>query len=136
MTELLKLKSSKVYARYLKKIDSINGMIIRNNGRPLVNILCLCVTTGGFMLNKGTIKVIVTYLFFINKLVKKTGFKFTVIYLKASFVALQQASGGHVLRDMTPLGCRVRRTGGGLPRVIPLLHRNAIRKGDHRVLRL
>lgn len=69
------------------------------------------------------------------KLYKNSGKPGLVRYLKSCQVILMQSIGSHHLRDMTPLGCRIARTKGGLPRIIPRLDREKIRKTDVFVIR-
>lgn len=69
------------------------------------------------------------------KLYKAQGKPGLVKSLKASQVCLMQSIGSNPLLDMTPLGCRISRTIGGLPRVIPVLDREKIRKHDVFVIR-
>lgn len=70
------------------------------------------------------------------QIMKKQGIKGLVKYLKSCSVLLQQSVGGHVLKDVGALGPRVSRTLRGLPRFIPAVQRQSIRKGDVRTVRL
>jgi hypothetical protein len=58
------------------------------------------------------------------------------IYLKVCYVLLQKELGGDHLIDTTVLKARVSRTRKGLPRIIPVVHRNEIRSGNRTVIRL
>jgi hypothetical protein len=69
------------------------------------------------------------------KLYRAQGKPGLVKSLKASQVCLMQSIGSNPLKDMTPLGCRISRTQGGLPRIIPSLDREKIRKGDSFTIR-
>jgi hypothetical protein len=129
-------KSSKLYARLLNTLKNVNGMIHRNMGRPMVNILLKVSTLGGYKLNQSLVKIIIVYLRFCHNLIKTGGPRLLVIYLKACFVLTQQSIGGHKARDSFPLGCGVARSRGGLPRLIPSLHRERIRNGDKSVIKL
>lgn len=135
LKQIIDLKSSKIYARLLSKLKAVNGMIRRNSGRPLINILKKVSIFGGIPLTKGLIKVICTFVFACSKLYNRGGPKFLVIYLKACFVLTQQSAGGHILRDSFSLGCGVARNRSGLPLMIPCLHRRAIKNGNPLVLR-
>jgi hypothetical protein len=57
-------------------------------------------------------------------------------YLKVCYVLLQKELGGDHLVDTTVLKTRVSRTRKGLPRIIPVVHRNEIRSGNRVVIRL
>lgn len=81
------------------------------------------------------VRVVISSLASFHRLYKHGGTRFLVIYLKACSSMLQQAMGGQRLYDLTPFGARVRRTNGGLPRIIPVLHRNAIRANDRWTIR-
>lgn len=59
-----------------------------------------------------------------------------VKYLKVCSVCLQQCIGGHVLSDVGELGMRISRTDSGIPRIIPIYHRNLIRQGNPFIIRL
>lgn len=48
-----------------------------------------------------------------------------------------QSVGGHVVRDSALIAkVRVSKTASGLPRIIPRVHREAIRSGDRNILRI
>lgn len=63
-----------------------------------------------------------------HALAKANGVSFVVKRLKAQSVLLQQALGGHRHLATQDLGCAVSRTGAGIPRCIPSIHRKLIRK--------
>jgi len=117
-------------ARSLQDIKALSAMTFINKGRPMVNHIKNMLVPIGVAVNLSWIKVIITFLAFCNKLRKDAGMKMLVIYLKACSVSLQQAAGGMRLSDMSPLGTRFRRTGSGLPCLIPALHRKFIRNGS------
>lgn len=71
----------------------------------------------------------------LNVVGHKQGLTGLVKSLKVHSVILQQSLAGHVLGDLTPLGPRVSRTKGGIPRLIPVLHRRRIRLGDPIVIK-
>jgi hypothetical protein len=103
---------------------------------PLINWLVKAVRLAGGPLNKGKVKVIISYCNLIWSLTSKGGLKFTVLYLKAQNTNLMQALSGQPLPDMTSLSVRFKRTKSGkLPRIIPILHRIRIRNGDQSIIR-
>lgn len=59
----------------------------------------------------------------LRKIRQNQGLPGLVRFLKVNSVVLQQAAAGFRLRDISPIGCRVSRNGGGLPRIIPRDHR-------------
>lgn len=67
---------------------------------------------------------------FVQHLIKRSGSRGCVIYLKACHVLLQQVAGGQLLDDTRRLGCAVSRSHSGLPRVIPIYHRKMILEGN------
>jgi hypothetical protein len=73
---------------------------------------------------------------FVVRLQRQGGWRYVVIYLKACKVLLQQAAGGYRIPRTHDLGCAVSRTGSGLPRIIPVVHRRAILSKDIWTIRL
>lgn len=63
-------------------------------------------------------------------LYKKQGLPGVVKYLKCASVLLQQSVGNYIIKDVTPLGPRISRTKGGIPRCIPSQSRLEIKKGN------
>lgn len=76
------------------------------------------------------------YLLTTKKLVKSNGLPWVVKYLKACTVLLMQSTGGHKIKDPRKLGLAVSRTGNGLPRIIPSIWRERIRRGDKKAIRV
>jgi hypothetical protein len=143
MTNNLKLHSnlfkagSAVKERLLGLGSTLNGLLKVKLGRPFLKVLLLLPPVVGVRRNLSLVKVLITYLAHLHRLQKQGGFKFLVIYLKACYVLLQQSVGGQRLGDSGPLGARVSRTrSGGLPRVIPVLHRKRIREGETAIIKL
>jgi hypothetical protein len=67
----------------------------------------------------------------IHRLYSKSSRKFVVLYLKTCHVLVMQSVGGYHVKDCQLIGgVRVSRTKRGLPRIIPKLHREEIRKGN------
>jgi len=60
----------------------------------------------------------------------------TVKYLKACYVLTMQAVGGMKIKSTQSLGIAVARSVDGLPRIIPRLQRDMIRRGDRKALRI
>lgn len=122
--------------RLSQTMGSVNGMLKVKLGRPVLKLLFLIIYVLGIKRNIGVVKVLITYASAVYRLMRKGGPRFTVIYLKACTSLLQQSIGGQVLPDTGPFGARVSRTRGGLPRIIPALHRKRIRKGELLIIRL
>lgn len=115
----------------------MNGLLKVKLGRPMLKVIFLIPTVLGIKRNLSLVKVLITYLANVNRLWKRSGMRFVVIYLKACHTILQQSIGGQRLSDTGPFGARVSRTrAGGLPRMIPSLHRQRIRNGELLVIRL
>lgn len=70
----------------------------------------------------------------LHVLAKANGVSFVVKRLKAQSVLLQQSLGGHRHKATQDLGCAVSRTGSGIPRCIPAVHRKLIRKNRRYVI--
>lgn len=115
----------------------MNGLLKVKLGRPMLKVIFLIPTVLGIKRNLSLVKVLITYLASVHRLYAAGGMRFVVIYLKACHTILQQSIGGQRLSDVGPFGARVSRTrSGGLPRLIPSLHRKRIRNGELLVIRL
>jgi hypothetical protein len=116
---------------------TMNGLLKVKLGRPMLRVIFLIPVVLGIKRNLSLVKVLITYLAWAHRLYKGGGMRFVVIYLKSSHTLLQQSLGGQRLPDTGPFGARVSRTrSGGLPRVIPVLHRRRISNGDIPTIRL
>lgn len=127
---------SPLYNRILDTVKPVGAMLKVKLGRPLVSHLLRMVTLTGLGISKGLVKVIISFCAFCFKHIQKSGITGLIIYLKACYVILQQASGKHRLNDMSPLKVRFARNKAGLPRVIPALHRARIRRGEWLIIKL
>jgi hypothetical protein len=105
MGDTLRVKSDLIILKYFKTFK----LIIGGNLSTTSLILMLAVIKD--------IKLILKY----------QGTKGLCLYLKVCSICLQQASSGHIVKDLTLLGCKVSRTRYGLPRIIPKSHRKIIR---------
>lgn len=114
---------------------TMNGLIKVKLGRPMLKVLLLLPPVIGLKRNLSLIKVTITYLAYVHRLYKGGSMRFVIVYLKACHTLLQQFLGGQRLSDTGPFGARVSRTRGGLPRVIPVLHRKRIQSGDLLIIR-
>lgn len=114
----------------------VSAMISVKRGRPLINLVTKLDRSVRGRITNSTVRVIITFLSHCSQLRKTGGLRFLCIYLKAQYVNLQQSVAGNPLYDLTPLGVRFSRTGSGLPRMIPILHRMWIRKGSPYHVRL
>jgi len=93
------------------------------------------------LLVKGSIetslvKVIISYIRFLHRLIKSNGPAYVAKYLKASVSLLMQAISGEPHGSTRVLGLAVSRTRRGLPRFIPAVHRQHIRDGSLFYIRL
>jgi len=117
-------------------VFNYNDMASRNRGRPLLKPLVIMIKTLGFHLRSPIIRVIILYSRKINHLVRTQGFPGTVKYLKAAHTQLMQALAGYKPKIDPSTGTHVAKTGYGLPRIIPLIHRRRIQAGDKNIIRL
>lgn len=76
------------------------------------------------------VKVVWAFSRFCARFVRKQGSKGLAIYLKTSYVVLQQYVGGQKARSPWTLGTNIARTRLGIPRVVARVHRSLIRSGD------
>lgn len=128
---------SAVKERLLGLGATLNGLLKVKLGRPFLKVLLLLPPVVGVRRNLSLVKVLITYLAHLYRLQRTGGLRFLVIYLKSCFVLLQQSIGGQRLSDTGPLGARVSRSrSGGIPRIIPVLHRERIRNGETTVIKL
>nr|WVH16997.1 RNA-dependent RNA polymerase [Rhizophagus clarus mitovirus 5] len=67
---------------------------------------------------------------YVSALQRSQGWRGVVVHLKGCHVLLQQAVGGQILDNPRRLGCAISRSRQGLPRVIPVIHRQRILRGD------
>jgi len=79
------------------------------------------------------ISIIVLFVMFSARIAKRQGIKGLVKFLKQCHLALMQSLGGYNKLLTNP---RISRTKIGLPRVIPLVHRQRIKVNDVRIIRL
>lgn len=126
----IKRTLGRAYSRLLASYASFGAMLKVKLGRPAVTHILGCVALLGRRVNLSVVKVVITTVATFWRLQKKGGIKFLVIYLKGCASILQQSIGGQRLYDLTPFGARIGRTHGGLPNIIPALHRARIRGGD------
>ena len=102
-----------------KKVKAINGLITRNSGRGLINILLEYIRGIRPRASKSVVKQVVCFVYFIAKMYRHSKLKGVVIYLKACQVLLQQSVGKFRVSDLSELKVRPKRTRSGLPLVIP-----------------
>jgi len=114
-----------------KKIKAINGLITRNSGRGLINILLEYIRGVRPRASKSVVKQVVCFVFSIYKIYKHSKLKGVVIYLKACQVLLQQAVGKYRVSDLTELKVRPKRNKSGLPLIIPAGARRLISRDCH-----
>jgi len=113
------------------KLKTINGLITRNGGRGLINILLQYVKAIRPRTSQSVVRQVAAFVFLLHNLVKYSGTKGAVLYLKACQVLLQQSVGGYIVADLADLKVRPKRTRSGLPRVIPAGVRVMIVKDRH-----
>jgi hypothetical protein len=103
---------------------------VGNNPKRLQGVLkrLLVLREGG--LTRHWILTVFHYGRFVQHLIKRSGSRGAVIYLKGCHVLLQQVVGGHLLDDTRKLGPAISRSHSGLPRVIPIYHRKMILEGN------
>jgi hypothetical protein len=128
--------SSSYVARLKTFVSNLGVEALRNKGRRLVTpFIQMCVPIG-ISINLSVVKVICSFVFWAVKFVKAGSVKQLVLYLKAATIILQKFIAKERLSDLGPFKVRVSRTHSGLPRIIPALHRDRIRRGDKLIIRL
>lgn len=119
------------------KIKIINGLASRNGGRGLINVLLRYVRGVRPKATKSVVRQVAGFTFFVGRLVRHSGLKGAVLYLKACQVLLQQSVGGYRVVDLADLKVRPKRNRSGLPLIIPAgVRRMIIRDRDIPSIRL
>jgi hypothetical protein len=112
-----------------------NAMLAVKGSRPLLKHM---INVSKVVVGRSTANwVRLTYVLMTRmyRLFKKQGLPGLIKYQKACCVIIQQSIGGHIIDDMTPLGPRVSRSKGGLPRILPKSVRSLINKGDETTIK-
>jgi len=124
--------------RYVLLNSSVtNAVFLRNGGQSLINLFLGIEKMTGLSVNPGRVRAVVYFVRRIHLIARSRGVKGLTLYLKACAVSLQQSLGGHVVPDSFSIAkSRVSRTSTGLPRIIPSLHRDRIRAGDVKIIRI
>jgi len=115
----------------------VNAMLrLKSRYQELLKIFIRLFPAIGVIVSPTSVKSTLIVLHKFYHIYSKQGKVGLVKYLKVCSVCLQQSIGGHVLKDLNPLGPRVKRSIRGIPRVIPIYHRNMIREGRPEIIRL
>lgn len=124
----------------LSRLDNIgaafNAMISVKRGRPMVNTLVITVRAIGKGIQSSYVRIIISFVSSCSRLARRSGIKFLVLTLKANYITMLQAIARSPIKDQTDLKVRFKRGRGGLPSIIPVLHRIRIINGDRFVIRL
>jgi len=87
-------------------------------------------------LTRGYVKVCWGFSRMAARMYRRAGPRGLAIYLKTCYLLTQHVAGGQVARSPWELGCNVRRSRSGVPRVINSVHRRLILAGDVDTIRL
>lgn len=136
----MKYRLNKSYIKQISafrvSIKNINAMAAVKGGQlPLVGWFVRIIPVTGLQTTCARVRSIVVFLKLTAFLISKNGAKGACLILKVYAVTLQQCCGGHIVKDLTELKFRISRTNSGLPRVIPVQHRQLIRAGDPKVIK-
>jgi hypothetical protein len=116
--------------------ETVTAAISVKRGRPLFrSIILLCTAVVGRM-SKSNVCTIIRYISFCSNLARQSGIPFLVYTLKAMSIVVMQHQTGMRLPSTNSFKCRFSRTRDGLPKIIPIHHRIALRRGDAAVIRL
>jgi hypothetical protein len=139
------LKFARIKARILAKLRVSAGALITINKinatfgvkaiGQLLELFKRALPATGMKLTPGRVRVILHFIKECKRIHLSQGMKGLVIFLKVNSVLVQQSIGGFVLKDITPVGCRVSRCKSGLPRLILPADRANFRLGDYRVIK-
>lgn len=106
----------------------------RVDSRLVRSLMALILTTGRGS-SKSDRRSVIDFLKVLQRLNSRNGPTFTIKWLKVQYVNFQQSVGANPLKDLSPLGAWISRSGDGLPRVIPRPDRVLIRSGDTATIR-
>lgn len=126
---------SKVLSAFSLTLSKFNDMAAVKGGRALVKVGTSFLPIIGLHTTSAKVRAIVLFLRKLSHYYIHNGRKGACLILKVYAVTLQQSIGGHVVSDLGLLKFRIRRTRRGLPRIIPIVHRNMIRSGDTQIIR-
>jgi len=116
---------------------TFNDMSSVKGGRGLINWFVRISYLIFKKKNPSITRAIFVFLREIHKMRQNNGLKYTVLYLKTAHVSLMQAVGGYRVKDSALISkVRISRSLAGLPRIIPAIHREGIRKGNIPLIRL
>jgi hypothetical protein len=132
---IMKTQFIKQISAFKVHLKNINAMASVKGGNSLVRIAVMLIPIIGIRSTRAKVRCIIVFLRHTYRLFKYNGAKGACLILKVYAVTLQQSIGGHRVKDLTELKFRVSRTNGGIPRVIPVELRKAIRAGDPKVIR-
>jgi hypothetical protein len=122
------------------KIRGVTRLTRRLSLTTQQRLIGICVSivrlaVGG--MTRDRLKAIYSFSKAVILLQRTQGQKGLVLWLKACHVSLMKGiPGSSPMKDSRPLGAFVSLSRGGLPRIIPRLHRMAIKRGDASILRL
>lgn len=132
---IMKTQFIKQISAFKVHLKNINAMASVKGGNSLIRIAVMLIPVIGIRSTRAKVGCIIVFLRHICRLFKYNGAKGACLILKVYAVTLQQSIGGHRVKDLTELKFRISRTNGGIPRVIPIELRKAIREGDPKVIR-
>jgi hypothetical protein len=119
MQDKLKKRMITLESLISSKIKTFNGLILRNKGRGLINLILRLVRGVRPRASKSVVKQVAGFSFKCYFIAKHSGLKGLVIYLKACQVLLQQSVGGYKVLDLSELKVRPKRNRSGVPLIIP-----------------
>lgn len=118
-------------------IKQINAILsVKSKDQWLMKLFVRTFPAIGVVLSPVSVKSTLIVIKQIYRLRSNMNLVGLVKYLKVCSVCLQQCIGGHVVPDVGLLGMRISRTDSGIPRIIPVYHRELIRQGNKPIIRL
>lgn len=119
-----------------KRLEAINGLLMRNHGRGLIKHLLKVVDVLRLHRTASDVKLVSYFAFWAVKIAASQGMRGLVLHLKTCQVLTQQAVGQYRVSDLADLKRRVKRSRTGFPLVIPRAQRILLRKGDGHAVKL
>lgn len=99
---------------------TLSAILTVKSKKPLIHHMIYMTELVVGSVNRNWVKLLVLLLKKIRRLYKAQGLSGTVKYLKTCAVIVQQIAADHHIHDITPLGPRISRSKGGLPRIFPV----------------
>jgi len=132
----MNFKSTKLRSDIKSALHTLNGLLAVKGGRGWVQWLYKVAVTVRGGITSAVIRSAVCYVRVLVAVWRHEGMPGVIVKTKTWYVLTMQATAGMKIPSAQALGPSVARTRSGLPRVIPRVIRDRIRRGDKFLLRI